>query len=505
MKIKRLLCCLALLAGASILQAQSPATRLAGTDPAEAVRDVRQLTKAEIDAIDDADLLLRMVAGYAKIRDGGRLTWVYERLHNLFPNVGDYAFALAVLYANKGDKTATYDILLKMKEQGYGYDLENDKRFEKVADTELWTFIAQSLKANMSPFGEGKPAFDLPKGDFLHESLAWDPKRKQLLVGSAREGTIQLAGTDGKLKPFIRPDATNGLWGVYAMAVDAERDLLYVAATSSTLFKGFSQDDLGKSGVFKFQLSSGRFLERYLAPGPGTHSLTSITVGKSGAMFAADGLRNLIYRIEGRELKVAVVDPNLKSIRGLAVSDDGKLLYFADYQLGLFGVHLATGKGFPVLYNPKTLVLGGIDGLYWYDGTLVTIENGMHPKRVMRLSLSPEGSRITKVMPLDVANPAFELPTYGTVAGDKLYFIANSQKGNYGQYGDVRDATAFEPVKVFRSDLRFNWDQGITSPVMPVRAASPEEGRKLMQTRPTLLDAVERSEAEQAKGEKKGE
>ncbi len=451
----------------------------------------------------------RLVTGYAKIRDGGRLIWTYERLHTLYPNVGDYAFALAVLYASKGDKTATYDLLLKMKEQGYGYDLENDKRFAKVADTELWKFLAQSLKANMRPFGEGKPAFELPKGDFLHESLAWDPKRKQLLVGSAREGTIQLAGTDGQLKPFIRPDATNGLWGVYAMAVDADRDLLYVAATSSTLFKGFSQDDLGKSGVFKFQLSSGRFLERYLAPGPGTHSLTSITVGKSGAMFVADGLRNLIYKIEGKWLKVAVSDPNLRSVRGLAVSDDGKLLYFADYQLGLFGVHLATGKGFPVTYNPKTLVLGGIDGLYWYEGTLVVIENGMHPQRVMRLTLSPEGSSITRIMPLDVANPAFKLPTYGAVAGDKLYFVANSQKGNYGQYGDVRDANAFEPVKVFRSDLRFNWGQGIASPATSVRTAAPEEGKELLRTRPSLLDSgaprVEPDPAEKAKDAKKGD
>ena len=134
-------------------------------------------------------------------------------------------------------------------------------------------------------------------------------------------------------------------------------------------------------------------------------------------------------------------------------------------------------------------MLGGIDGLYWYDGTLVVIENGMHPQRVLRLTLSAEGSTITKVMPIAVAHPAFRLPTYGTVAGDALYFIANSQKGSYGQYGELRAGAEPEPVKVFRSDLRFAWDQsGINTSATPVRAAPFEEGKQLMQTRPSLLD-----------------
>lgn len=487
MKIKRLLLCLAVLAVAPCLQAQVPDAQAAGE--AQATRDVRQLSKQEIDEIADLALLQRMAAGYAKIGDGERLTWTYERLHALFPNSGDYAFSLAALHARKGDKTKTYDVLLKMKEQGYGIDVVEDKRFEKVADTELWKYLSQSLKANMAPFGEGKVAFELPKGDTLYESLAWDPKREQLLVGSARDGSIQLAAKDGTLKPFIKPDASNGLWGVYAMAVDAPRDLLYVAASASTFFRGFSQADLGKSAVFKFQLSTGKFVERYLAPGEGTHTLTSITVGKGGQMFVADGRRNMIYRVEGGALKLVAADPNLKSLRGLAVSDDGKLLYFADYMLGIFGIHLATGKGFPVEFNQASLVLGGIDGLYWYDGTLIAIENGMRPQRVMRLTLSPEGSKITRVMPLDVARPAFKLPTYGTVAGDKLFFIANSQRNLYGQYGDLKQDAVLEPVKVFESNLRFAWGQsGINTSVMPVRAAPLEEGKKLMQTKPSLMD-----------------
>ena len=320
----------------------------------------------------------------------------------------------------------------------------------------------------MQPFGEGKPAFELLAGDFLHESLAWTTPAAAGRQCPRRQHPARLHGRQAG--PFIKPDAANGLWGVYAMATDSGATCS-MSPPPPDLFQGLAGGRPRQSGVFKFQLSSGKFLERYPAPGTGPHLLTSLAVGKTGALFVADGVRNLIYKIEGKELKVAVADPNLRSIRGLAVSDDGKLLYFADYELGLFGVHLATGKGFPVTFNPKTLVLGGIDGLYWYDGTLVVIENGMHPQRVLRLTLSAEGSTITKVMPIDVAHPASACrPTARSPVTRSISSPTARRAATPG--GELRAGAEPEPVKVFRSDLRFAWDQsGINTSATPVRAA----------------------------------
>jgi hypothetical protein len=77
----------------------------------------------------------------------------------------------------------------------------------------------------------------------------------------------------------------------------------------------------------------------------------------------------------------------------------------------------------------------------------------------MRLTLSDDGRKIVKAMPLDAANPAFALPTYGAIDGDGLYFVANSQKNQYDSYGTPKDAAKLEAVQVFRSDLRFSWDE----------------------------------------------
>jgi sugar lactone lactonase YvrE len=444
--------------------------------------DPATLTQQQISGVTVPEVLYQLAATYKAAGDHERLVWSLQRLIVLQPNVGDIKLALATAYAVQGDKSRTYDTLLRMQQQGYGYDLGDNPNFKKVHGTEAWDFIVDSLRKSLAPFGEGKVAFTLPRGDHLYESLAWDPKRERLLVGSVRDGTIQIADAQGRLKPFIAPDARNGLWSVYAMAAVPEDDALYVASTSSVYFKGFSQQDFGKAGVFRFRLSDGQLVEKFLLEsGNQPNTLSSIAAGPGGRVFAADGLRNIIYKLDGGALKPMVANPRLTSVRGLALSGDRSRLYFADHTLGVFGVDLAAGKAFDLGYDVARLVLGGVDGLYWYDGTLVAIENRMSPRRVMRLHLSDDGRAVVRAMPLDAGKPEFELPTYGAVAGDQFYFIANSQKNAYDAYGSPKDASKLEPVKVYRSNLRFAWAEGGVEMAAPARrplsTSKPGNGR----------------------------
>lgn len=475
MQIKRILGALALASMTAVAAAQTP-------PPARPTLDPGTLTEAQIAQTQRADALFRLAAIYKQKGDLQRLGWSLKRLLVLRPNSGELRLALAANYAQQGEKSKAYELLLNSQKQGFGFDLSNDARFAKVADTKVWTYIVDNLKTSLKPFGEGRVAFTLPAGDHLFDSLAFDPQRKQFLAGSVREGKIYRVGKNGALQEFIAPTAQNGLWSVYAMATVPEDDALYVASTASVYFKGFDKADFGKAGVFKFRLSDGKFLGKYLLlPGRGERTLSSIAAGRNGQVYAADGLRNEIYRLDGSELKLLMENPQLTSLRGLALDADGKNLYFADYSLGVFGIDLAGGKGFDLAYDPKTLVLGGVDGLYWYDHTLVAIENGMTPHRVMRLSLSQDGHRIIHAMPLDAGNPEFKLPTYGAIDGDGLYFIANSQKNLYDAYGTLKSGAKPEAVKVFRSNLRFAWNTPAEpaarlAPMLPPPTSVPGQG-----------------------------
>lgn len=425
------------------------------------------LSEEQIAQSKDIAGLTRLSELYNSIGDTKRFTRAVQRLTELLPDSGQLKLQLAMIYASQNDKTRAYDVLVRMQGQGYGYDISKEPRFEPIHGTKVWDYIVANMQANAKPFGEGKVAFELPKGDYLFESIGYDPARQQFLVGSAREGKVYLADQNGKISDFIAANAENGMWAVLDLAVDAAHDKVYVASADIAYYKAFDSASFGQTGIFEFQLSSGKFLHKYLLAEPGkVHTLTSLTVGKDGRVYAADAARRQVFRIDHDQLLMLVENPKLTSIRGLAVSDDGKTLYMADYALGIFGIDLTKTTPFVLARNAEKLVLGGIDGIYYYDGCLVVIENGMVPQRAMRLKLSPDGRSVVSAMPLDVAQPAFTTPTLGAIAGNNLYFIANSQKGLYDKLGVLKNAAALEPTRIYRSNLRFAWDQsGISTAV----------------------------------------
>jgi hypothetical protein len=417
------------------------------------------LTQQQILASTDR-LALTKLAELYNGRDFDRFSWTLQRLVGLTPNSGDLKLQLASLFASRDMKAQTYDTLMHMQLQGFGYDLGEDPRFEKVHGTRVWTYLVENLKANSKPFGEGKVAFHLPKGDRLLEALDYDPKRQKFVVGSAREGAIYLADKQGKLENFIAPAPKDGLWSVLDLRVDAEHDVLWVLSDGVAVYKQYEASNVGKAYLMKYQLSSGKLLAKYAPPEEaGGHVLSAIAVGKGGRVYVADGVRCQIFKLDGEELKLLAGNPRLTAIKAMTVSGDGKLLYFADPSLGLFGVDLSTDKPFAVSHNPERLVVGGVEGLYWYQGNLVIVQPQMVPQRVMRLKLSDDGRAIVAAVPLDVSSPDFAWPGNGAVVGNDLYFIANSQKMLYDSYGVLKDESQLEAPAIFKSNLRYAWDQ----------------------------------------------
>ncbi|MEP6938659.1 MAG: hypothetical protein ABI846_02760 [Rudaea sp.] len=431
-------------------------------DPAKAEMTKRALalTQEQIAQSRDIASLGKLAEIYAEAKDTPHMTWTLEQLVRLLPNAGDLRIKLAKVYAGADDKTHTYDLLLKMINQGYAYDISKEPGFEKAQGTKVWDYILSSFDRNAKAFGEGKVAFDLPKGDTLFEAIAWDPKRKQLLAGSVRDGKLLLIDGKGQASDFIAPTAENGLWGIFGIAIDSVHDKLFVISNGVPHFRGFSADLVGKANLSEFTLSTGKFVRKYALPDDGhAHILSSIAADGKGRVYVADGVNEVIYRLDDGKLETMLGNPALSGIRGLTVTPDGKTMYFADTALGIFGVDLTKRAPFNLTYNPERLVLGGIEGLYWYQGTLVAIQGNMVPQRIIRLKLSADGHGIVSAQPIDAAQPAFEAPTTGTIAGDDLYFIANSQKSLYSDLGVLTDESALEPVQVFRSNLRFAWDQ----------------------------------------------
>ena len=94
------------------------------------------------------------------------------------------------------------------------------------------------------------------------------------------------------------------------------------------------------------------------------------------------------------------------------------------------------------------MTLLGVDGLYWHRGSLVGVQNGVIPARVVRFCLDSSGRSVRRLEMLD-RNPAVaDEPTLGAVIGDSLFYVATSQWEKYDDSGKRIANTRLLPATV---------------------------------------------------------
>lgn len=428
--------------------------------PAPAKRELPAVAEyeANLQQVSETADLLQLAGELRQAGDLERELLVWKRLSALRPHLGAYRYELAAAQAQLGRKSEAYTTLLEMQMTGFAHVLSEDERFAKVADTDAWRYVVEGFDRNRDAFGEGRVVHTLPKQDLLIESLAWDPSRSRLLVGSVREGKVYSVESDGRLKPLVEATAQNGMWGVFGIAVDAERDTLWVASTALPHYQGYNAErDLGKAGIFKFELSTGKFIKSFLSPvvaGQG-FMMASIAVAKDGSVYALDAVNNAIYQVRDDNLRRILHGPHLAGIRGLTVNDAGTRLYFSDVERGIFGVDLANGQPFDVAV-PTRLALAGIESLAYWDGHLIAVQNGLPPNRIMRLKLASNGRQIEQAHPLEANQKDLSLQVGAALGPDAaVYVIGNSQRERYDRFGLPRNRDALEGARIYRLQADF--------------------------------------------------
>jgi len=141
---------------------------------------------------------------------------------------------------------------------------------------------------------------------------------------------------------------------------------------------------------------------------------------------------------------------SIPQANGITLSTDEKVLFVAGW-IGIVRVDLTT-KQFFLLSKPRNVSDAGLDGMYFYKGSLVGIQNpDLHPGRVMRYYLNPAMDTIIRAQVLEAYNPSFDIPTTGTLVGDFLYFMANTQI----EKRDIRNTSPdfWQDIKVVKLNL----------------------------------------------------
>lgn len=298
--------------------------------------------------------------------------------------------------------------------------------------------VAKRFESNAKPIGTARPERTIERLGLIPEGMAWDGKR--LFVSSVRTKTI-FAGDDV---------FATAPWGVFGMAVDRKRGVLWATTTALPQVEGYVEADKGKSALLRIDLGSGRILQT-LSAAEGEHHFGDVTVSKDGAVYVSDSASPVIYCVEGRRLVPFVRGPFL-SLQGLAVA--GEKLYAADYSKGLFAIDRRT-LDIHSLRVPATATLLGVDGIYAVDArTLVATQNGTFPNRIIRIRLTPGGLAVEAVETLLANAPALGDPTLGVIVGNRFFFNANGQWELFGEDGKISDPLRLSEAVVLSVTVR---------------------------------------------------
>jgi hypothetical protein len=232
------------------------------------------------------------------------------------------------------------------------------------------------------------------------------------------------------------------------MKVDPKRRLLWVTSSAFTQMENYKKEEDGSAAVFKFDLRTRRLLKKYPLSNAKKHALGDLTIQSNGDVYTTDSLSAAIYVIRARpdEIELFLEDPGFVSPQGLAFSTDEHHLFMADYSTGLFDIDVSTKK-VAHLGPIAGQTLLGIDGLYFYKGSLIGVQNGVSPQRVVRIALSKDLRRADGLRVIEANNPVFLEPTLGVLVNSEFYFIANSQWPLIDEDGKFADETKLlDPV-----------------------------------------------------------
>lgn len=366
------------------------------------------------------------------------------------PDDAPMLFTLAQIYARAGQKQKAMETLDRVAAMGLGFHPDIDPGFKPLASEPGWPALLKKFDDHLPRVANSSIAFTIAEPDLYPEGIVCDPRSKTFYVGSTVKRKIVRVAAGGKTTDFVA-EKQDGIPSVLGLKLDRRGKTLWAVASSSTEF-GHAEN---VSGVYRFDLKTGKLLEKHLMLPTEPHFLNDLDLAPNGDVYATDVLAGTVYRfVAGSDRPgEAVVEPGkLRGANGIAFSADGNFLYVAASGRGLSLIDMKTHK-LSVVLLPHGVATVGIDGLYWHRNSLVGIQNVLGRARVMRWKLAaPTGIGDSEV--LDQMRAELEEPTTGTFCGDDFYYLANTQLNHTDDKGQPEAGYKSKPVIVLKSRLR---------------------------------------------------
>jgi sugar lactone lactonase YvrE len=369
---------------------------------------------------------------------------------NANPNDPVLLYNLAADYAAKCDAANTLALLHKVANSDGGLDPSQYRGFAFVRDSEEFKTIVAQIRARNPARMESHTAFVIKAPNLFPEGMAYARFNGRVYAGSVQR-KIVWTNKDGAVHDLVKP-GEEGLGYVAGLHIDEKRRQLWAVSSSF----GDAPETSGMvQGLFTYDLGTGKRIATIVPTDKTGGYLNDVTVApSSGDAYTTNTENGSVYvaRHGARELQVFLSPGTVPGANGIALSDDEKTLFVAG-DFGITRVDLQT-KTAVLLPAPASVIDASVDGLYFYRQSLVGIQNGIHPGRVVRFYLDPGLTKITRGEILETYNPLFENPTTGCLDGDSFLFMANTQLHKWIPGKPLPPASELHDIRILRIILR---------------------------------------------------
>lgn len=366
------------------------------------------------------------------------------RATQAWPAQPAYWWSLALVTAAQHDTAGAVRALGAYARLGLGRDVSRVQQLQPLLTVPAVAAVAAELERNGVVRAAGRTIVTLPDSSFWPEDVEYDEKSRTYYVTSVRQRTIAAVGANGAARELL-PRQTPGIGAVLATAFDRAQGKLWAVTSGLSQMAGYAPADSAIGALLLLDPRNGNIERRRDLPAsPGSKVLGSVAVGRDGHVYITDSRNPVLYDYDPkRDAFVPITSPLFRSLQGIAQSSTPHALYVADYSHGILRVDLRNRAVHHVPY-PDGVTTLGCDGLAAYKGSLICVQNGVAPARVVRFHLSDDGARITSMKLID-RNPALaDEPTSGRVVGSHFIYVGNSQWEKYEEDGTLKPGAVLD-------------------------------------------------------------
>lgn len=365
-----------------------------------------------------------------------------KKLDSLRPSHPKFTFNLASAFALNNQNEAALVQLEKNILMNNALSFEENDDFKLLHNAPHYLKLLELKKNLNDSVSTAVKKLILSEKELHPEGLVFFKNQNFGLATSIRKRKIVSFDLQtGKCSDWL---CEKDMLAVFSMKEDSKSEFLWVATAAIPEMENYSTALEGEAEILKVNIQTKKIVKRYSIDG--FHVFGDLVVTKNDVVYISDSNKPILYKIENESLTEWLnLEKEAFNLQGVTLNDLEDKLFVADYLKGILTVSLKD-KTKQWMQFPQGTTQKGIDGLTFYNNSLIAIHNGVSPIRIVQYFLNNNQNHLESFKILDHNRTQFKEPVLGTIKENSFYFFGNSPWAAYSKSFELDPSLYTNPI-----------------------------------------------------------